>query len=334
MKNKLITFIKKNNLLCIILAIFLVLFCIFMVLINANKLKGKVSNGETVVYSINNQDVTATELYDSLENSGNYEKVYITLAKKAIADESVKTTNTITSQVKNALTQLKQNYTENELNSQVQSSGYDDINDYLTTQFKLNYIGAEYAANHFDELQIKYIRYILIPFEDTNNPTDTPTDSEQSKMNKIDKALADGETFADCATQYSEDTSTATNGGLLGTIDKNASNNLDSVFFTAAITLNEEETSDWVRSDSFGYFKIYCEASTPETLEQLSDSAYTDLVSNYDSTVIGLGIYEKAKELNIDFHGNTYLENAFKSECGITESEAQSITHHLDSNES
>ena len=139
-------------------------------------------------------------------------------------------------------------------------------------------------------------------------------------MDAVDAALKEGKSFSDAAIEFSEDTSTASTGGDLGVIDKNSSA-LDTNFLEASLALKEGEVSEWVRSDSFGYFKIMVTASTPETLEANNPSSdpYVSLVQNYDTTLENTAIWEKASELGIDFSGNEEVEAAVKKYFNMTE---------------
>ena len=82
-------------------------------------------------------------------------------------------------------------------------------------------VSKDYAKEHFDELQIRNISYILVKFSEDSEKTATPNKDEESRMQKVNDALAAGEDFATIAANYSEDTSTASSGGELGTIDVN-----------------------------------------------------------------------------------------------------------------
>lgn len=317
-------FLKKNWFVALIIVIFACISVYYIYDTNKGKLKGKTSDGEDVVYSVNDTDETASQFYDDLyKSSGN--NAALSLFQKAVADSSYKTTKEIKKKAESQAESIKSNYSssygsssETQLASDLASTGYTDLTDYLITQIKLNKVTGEYAANHFDDLQIREVSYILIKFTDSSNVTDTPTDDEQSRMDAVDQALSSGTSFSDAATQYSEDTSTASNGGLLGVIDKNTTS-LDSTFLSAALALNEGETSDWVKSSSFGYFKIYCDASTADTLESNGkvDSPYESLVSTYDTTLQNTAIWAKAQELGIDFNGNDDLEKEIKAAYGV-----------------
>ena len=139
-------------------------------------------------------------------------------------------------------------------------------------------------------------------------------------MAAVDEELKNGTDFATVAQDHSEDSSTASNGGNLGVIDKNTTS-IDSTFLSTSLALKEGEVSDWVRSDSFGYFKIMCTASTQKTLESNNTDSdpYLSLVQQYDTTLENTAIWEKAQELGIDFKGNDDIEKAIKSAFNVTD---------------
>lgn len=325
-------FLKKNWFVALIIVIFACISVYYIYDTNKGKLKGKTSNGEDVVYSVNDTDVTASQFYDKLYTT-NGSSAVLSLFEKAVADASFKTTSELKDQAASQAETVRSNYAssygstyESELNKAVAATGYSSLEDYLLTQLKLNKVAGEYAANHFDDLKIREVSYILIKFEDSENVPETPTADEQSRMDAVDQMLAGGSSFADTASQYSEDTSTSANGGVLGVIDVNSSS-LDSTFLSTALSLGEGEVSDWVKADDFGYFKIMCNACTPETLES-SDTVsdpYESLVTTYDTTLTNTAIWEKAQSLGIDFKGNTDLEKEIKASLGVedTDSDAE-----------
>ncbi len=317
-------FLKKNWFVALIIVIFACISVYYIYDTNKGKLPGKTSGGEDVVYTINESDVTATQFYDKLYRNYGYNSIR-SLFEKAVADEAFKTTKEIKETAEQQASSIKSNYSSNygstadsQLESDLASTGYSSLEEYLITQIKLNKIAGEYAANHFDELQIREISYILIQFEDSSNKTEEATDDEQKRMDAVDASLKDGTSFADTAKLYSEDSSTAASGGVLGVIDKNASN-LDTSFLTAALDLKEGEVSDWVYSSNFGYFKIMCNAATPETLESSENvtSPYESLVSTYDTTLQTTAVWQKAESLGLDFKGNTEIEKEIKAAYGI-----------------
>lgn len=321
-------FLKKNWFVLLAVIIFGSMSSYYIYDTNKGKLKGKSTNGEDVVFSVNDQDTTASAFYDALyKQYGNSD--IVTLFKRTVAVAAVETTNQIKDTAATQAKSIESNYEsqygttyQDQLKKDLASTGYTDLQAYLIDAQKINQITADYAKANFDDLKIRSISYILIKYTDSANPTSEPTEDEKARMKAVDDAFASGSDFATVATKYSEDASSAPNGGKLGVIDKNASN-LDSAFLEAALALQEGETTDWVKSSQFGYFKIMCTAATQPTLEATNTSTnpYVELVQSYDTTLENKAIYQKATELGIDYKGNTDLENTIKTALGITESE-------------
>lgn len=317
--------LKKNWFVMLVVLVFAGISIYYIYDTNKGKLKGKTVNGEDVVYAVSGEDVTASEFYDELyRNNGS--NTLISLFEKAVADGGVETTDTLkenaSAQADSIIANFQNNYGsswQTYLNTALADTGYDDLESYLLTMLKINELSADYAKANFDDLKIRGISYILIQYENPDKITDEPTEDEKKRMQAVDDALKTG-TFADAAIAYSEDTSTASTGGVLGIIDKNTSS-LDSAFLEAALALNEGAVSDWVRSDNFGYFRIMCTAATPETLEaeNIESDPYMDLVSYYDTTLTNRAIWAKAEELGMDFKGDETLENTIKDSLGVTE---------------
>ena len=319
-------FLKKNWFVVLMVCVFAGISIFYIYDTNKGKLKGKTVNGEDVVYSLTDQDVTASQFYDDLYTS-NGQNAMIQLFEKAVVEAAVSTTDSIKDTAKaqteaviaNFQNQYGSSY-ETYLNSALKETGFDDLETYMIFQQKLNQVSADYAKDHFDELKIRQISYILIQYENPDSPAKEATADEQARMKAVDDALVNGTTFADAAVQFSEDQSSAPNGGVLGVIDKNSSS-LDSAFLEAALALNEGEVSDWVHSDNFGYFRIMCTAATPEKLaaDNAESDPYLQLTSQYDTTLSNQALWAKAQQVGFDFKGNTELEQQIRNALGVAE---------------
>ncbi|MBE6129896.1 MAG: peptidylprolyl isomerase [Erysipelotrichaceae bacterium] len=319
-------FLKKNWFVVLLVIAFTGISIFYIYDTNKGKLKGKTVNGEDVVYSITDKDVTASQFYNDLYTS-NGQQAMIELFEKAVVEAGVPTTDSIKDTAKAQTEAIISNFQnqygsawETYLNSALKETGFDDLETYMIFQQKLNQVSADYAKDNFDDLKIRQISYILIQYENPDNPSKEPTADEQTRMKAVDDALVNGTSFADAAVQFSEDTSSSESGGVLGVIDRNSSS-LDSAFLEASLALEEGAVSDWVRSDNFGYFRIMCTAATPETLaaNNADNDPYLQLTSQYDTTLANKALWAKAQQVGFDFKGNTELEQQIKDALGVVE---------------
>ena len=339
-------FLKKNWFVCILIAVFAGVSVYYIYDTNHGKLKGKTSGGEDVVYEINGEDVTVSSFYDSLYKSYGTSAI-ASLMDKAIASNAIETTAEMKSDAAAQAANIIASYQSNnpsgyrvELDGILQQMGYsgiDDLENYLIDYAKTQQITKTYAQEHFDELKIRKISYLLIQFSEDSEKTEEPNEDEAARMQAVDDMLASGATFADTAAAYSEDSSTAENGGVLGILDVNTTG-LDEAFLEAALSLKEGEVSEWVYSSQFGYFRLSCDAATRETLEAatqneetVSDEGvtevtvseetdpYEELVTGYDTTLTNKALWAKAEELGLDFFGNEEIEAAMKKYYGVDE---------------
>ena len=324
------TFLKKNWFIALVICIFTFISIYVIYDTNKGKLKGKTEGGEDVIYSVGDENVTSSQFYDELFESGGSDTV-LTLFQKAVADASVETTDEMkeiaSQQAESIISSYRSNYGsdyEKHLNADLASIGSPDLESYLITSQKISSLIGDYAKAHFDELKIRQISYILIQFEDPANASETPTADEQARMDAVDAAFAEGKEFAEVSAQFSEDSSTASNGGVLGVIDANTTS-LDNAFLTKSLELAEGEISDWVYSSSFGYFRIMCTAATPETLEanNTDTDPYTSLINSYDNTLGNKAVWEKAQEIGIDYNGNEEIEKLITSAFAEKETEGE-----------
>ena len=191
-------FLKKNWFVVLLTICFTAIITFYIYDTNKDKLKGKTANGEDVVYEVDGVDKTADTFYDELYQENGTSNL-ITLFKKAVADASVSTTSSIKETASSQAASIRSSYQssdgssyESYLQSDLLSTGYSDLEEYLIEQQKINQVSADYAKEHFDDLSIRQVSYILIKFDDTNNPTQDPTDAEKKKMDAVDAALKEG----------------------------------------------------------------------------------------------------------------------------------------------
>ena len=143
------TFLKKNWFVVLIVLIFAGFSIFYIYDTNKGKLKGKKANGEDVVYSISDQDITASQFYDDLYKSSGANSA-ITLFEAAVANNAIETTNEIKDNAEAQAASIISSYQsqygsayEDFLKSALAETGYTDLVDYLIVSQKLTKLTAE-----------------------------------------------------------------------------------------------------------------------------------------------------------------------------------------------
>ncbi|MEA5026036.1 MAG: peptidylprolyl isomerase [Erysipelotrichaceae bacterium] len=301
-------------------ALVAVLFCAaigFFVLNDtstADEFKGKSVDGKDVVFEYNGEAVTADDLYDEMfdEYSADlaYNFVQVATIRNAFEpDEDLLSEAKLTydSYVSYYKSYYGEDYSTYILPS-LKALGYtsvEDLEDLIVTQLMLQQLYKDYVNANIDTLFTEFqaakspriISHILVAMDDPDNPTD----EEKAKMAEIDAALANGDSFATVAENYSDD-STASSGGSFGYADLDTS--LDTDFAAAAFALAEGETSGWVKSQ-YGYHLIKIDSvQLADLLEQ--DDFYTAIIDYY--SLSNTVIWEAYQQRTVDYHDNTDLE--------------------------
>ena len=311
-------FIKKYGVLTIIICFLIGAIGVYAYSQAQSTVPGKSVNGEDIVYSINNEDVSANTLYDQMYDINGIGSIYLTF-EQAVLDQAIETTQDMEDIAAYNAHQIIANYQssygdgyEDYIVSALRQSGYESIADlqpYLISQLKGEELVKNYLAENPDiyaafeeEYQPRKVSHILVKMADSENPTE----EELAKVQEIEDALAAGDDFGTVATEYSDDSS-ASSAGSLGWMDVNT--NFVESFKEAALALEEGEVSDWVVSE-YGYHLIKCDESTYETLSQ--DSDFVSNVLNSDVSIKPKAVWAKAQELGVDFNGNSDLEAQLK----------------------
>ncbi len=311
-------FIKKYGVLTIIICFLIGAIGVYAYSQAQSTVPGKSVSGEDIVYSINNEDVSANTLYDQMYDINGIGSIYLTF-EQAVLDQAIETTQDMEDIAAYNAQQIIANYQssygdgyEDYIVSALRQSGYESIADlqpYLISQLKGEELVKTYLSENPDvyaafeqEYQPRKVSHILVKMADSENPTE----EELAKVQEIEDALAAGDDFGTVATEYSDDSS-ASSAGSLGWMDVNT--NFVESFKEAALALEEGEVSDWVVSE-YGYHLIKCDESTYETLSQ--DSDFVSNVLTSDVSIKPKAVWAKAQELGVDFNGNSDLEAQLK----------------------
>lgn len=247
---------------------------------------------DTNVYEIDGEKVGTNEVYNDLvyyQQQSIYPneiKALYNLCKDEVLN-TIETTQTLTSEAKNLLGDY---YTE-------------DQEEQLIEDYKAKLLGINYIKEHIEELKPRAVYAILVNFEDTENPSTSPTTVEQEQMDDIDKKiLLNGLDFKAASSQYG--TNTLTDNGFVGVVDTNTdTNTINKTVLSTAMNLEEGNYSDWTRIDGYGYARVYVGETSEEDLEELynGDDGFYDLVTTNDTKSIDEAIYEKINELKLSF---------------------------------
>ena len=311
-------YIKKYGVLTLIICFLIGAIGVYAYSQMQSRVPGKSVNGEDIVYSINNEDVSANTLYDQMYDINGIGSIYLTF-EQAVLDQAIETTQDMEDIAAYNAQQIIANYQssygdgyEDYIVSALRQSGYESIADlqpYLISQLKGEELVKTYLSENPDvyaafeqEYQPRKVSHILVKMADSENPTE----EELAKVQEIEDALAAGDDFGTVATEYSDDSS-ASSAGSLGWMDVNT--NFVESFKEAALALEEGEVSDWVVSE-YGYHLIKCDESTYETLSQ--DSDFVSNVLTSDVSIKPKAVWAKAQELGVDFNGNSDLEAQLK----------------------
>ena len=190
-------------------------------------------------------------------------------------DEKYKTDETETETINAQIEQMKSQYNNNEEAFKAALTQYlgvedeDELRDLLSLEYKRNLAIEDYVKKSIsdDEIQKYYddevigdikVRHILIKPETTDDmSTEEKTEAEEKAKKEAEdliKQLDDGANFEELAKEYSDDTGSASDGGLIDYFNKD--DNMDEAFLNASIDLKKGKYTEEPVQSSFGYHII------------------------------------------------------------------------------
>ena len=249
----------------------------------------KLENGENAIVSFNNGDgITAQDLYDELKEMYGVNYLVNLIDAKLLDLEYEETTEEL-------------EYVQQIVDS-VKSESGDEFIDYIEYYYgvnseeafedyiRLNYRRSlwieDYAREMVTDKQIEdyyndvyvgdmEVSHILITSDATSDMTDDEKKAAETeaynKAKEIIEKLNNGEDFATLAKENSDDSGTASDGGVVGTV--NYGMNYDEDFVDAAAALEEGKYSSTPVKTQFGYHIIYkTKQNEKESLEDSTDT--------------------------------------------------------------
>lgn len=252
----------------------------------------KLSDGKQVVASIDGKTVTAEDLYDSMKDQYGTSSL-IALLDEYIIKTEIPDDKDYEEQADIQIKQYKINY-KNEWEQFLKYYGYsseDDLKKDIIKQLKSEAVAKKYIKESVTEDDLKKyydenisteltVKHILIKSTATENSTsDEKKAAEEAAYNKASeliKKLDEGADFETLAKENSEDTGSASNGGLITGVNKAG---YDADFYAAALALKNGEYTKTPVKSQFGYHIIYTVSRTEaESYDTLKDSLYDKVV--------------------------------------------------------
>ena len=231
-----------------------------------------VKNGSKVAVSTKNNKYTATEYYNEIKKD-NISKL-VDMLDKDLLEKKYKTDKKETESIDNQIEQVKSYYGSDESNYQSmlkQYFGVDNekqLREKLSLEYKRNLAVEDYVKKSIKDSEIKKYyeekifgevkaSHILVSVNIKSDATDeekTAAEEKASKKaNKIIDKLNSGKKFSSLAKKYSDDETTAINGGDLGYF------NLDEMvteFSDAVKALKKNEYTKEPVKTEYGYHII------------------------------------------------------------------------------
>ena len=250
----------------------------------------------TTAVSLKGAKITATDYYNEIKTS-NISKL-VDIIDHQLFDEKYPSNDEEDKSVKEQINQIKETYGSNETMylSAIQQyfgvSSEDELEEMLRLEYKRNEAVEDYIKdalsdreieNYYNENIIGDIKasHILIKPDVDSDATDEEKQKVENKAKKeaekIIKKLKDGEDFAKLAKEYSDDTSTAKDGGNLGYFN---TDDMDENFMDAVKKLNNNEYTKEPVKTQYGYHIILkVDQKDKPKLKEVKDDIKTTLAN-------------------------------------------------------
>lgn len=218
--------------------------------------------------------ITADQLYESLRDKYGI-ALLVDMIDRQLFEEKYKTDETEEETIDAQIEQMKSQYSNDEDAFNAAITQYlgvedeDELRDMLSLEYKRNLAIEEHVQDSItdDEIEKYYddevigdikVRHILISPETTDDmSTEEQTEAEEKAKKEAEdliKKLDDGADFEELAKEYSDDTGSASDGGLIDYFNKD--DNMDEAFLNASIDLEEGKYTEEPVQSSFGYHII------------------------------------------------------------------------------
>ena len=275
-------------------------------------LGGCQGSGNKVATLNSDYTITADQAYEELMKTSAGKNTVFNYIVEEIITANYPATDAMTTDADLTIEQLENSYISyygsqgtTYLTQALQQSGFESIEDYRSSiifNYQLQEFLNDYLDDNFETIfedyyttcKPRYVSHILVLMDDPENPTA----EELEKVSTIQKALLDGENFAEVAKKYSEDGS-ASSGGALGLCDKNTS--FVTEFLNKMLELEEGQISEPTKT-TYGYHFITVTSNSKEDIKK--DDTILELIQTFDSNMI----YKALRKYEITFNDEAIKE--------------------------
>ncbi len=298
-------FVKSTNFKISLLCLGMVVIGVGIgMVINNSKIIPALADGTEVIAEIDGKQFTADDLYSELKGQGG-ETVLTNLIDEYILSKEITDSKESDDYAASYIENLKSQYKSygEDFTAALTNAGYeteDEFKKLVALDYSKKLVAENYLKdNHFSDKEIEEyynkniegamnVRYVLItPDEvdkDADNADELTKENEAAALataNEVIQKLQDGEDFADLAKEYSDDSSTASEGGLYSGFTKD---DVVEEFWNASTGLEDGKyTTEPVKS-SYGYFVILRVSQDDKpSLEDSKDEVLTALVKELET---------------------------------------------------
>lgn len=316
------------------LLVYVIVYCVQAYSNRTVYVNAKQEDGKSIVYTLNNENYYADDLYDELYSSLGESTSLIKWSKDVIST-SVETTDEVSNMANNYYSYIVSANEKSNIDSSLKNSGYvngyDDLKDYCIDMVKSQLFYNDFYRNNFDtyatslieSLKPRKVYHILVKVADIGTAYDdngnavrsvNMSQEESDKYNAVVSALESGQDFKEIAKTYSDDGS-ASDGGYLGIYTTTSANSTFVSEFANA--LNDAETGTITEPvlSQYGYHWIYTEEASVDELKE-SDQFLSEVGNSYNYASI-VAVKQKSDELGFEIVSdklneiiNSYIELA------------------------
>ena len=283
-------------------------------------------NNHTVVKTDEGK-ITADDLYVELKDKYGI-SVLVDMIDHQLFDEKYETDETEEETINAQIEQMKSQYNNDEEAFQAAITQYlgvedeDELRDLLSLEYKRNLAIEEHVKDSItdDEIQKYYddgvigdikVRHILIKPDTTDDMSTEEKQEAEDKAKKeaedLIKQLDDGADFEELAKEHSDDTGSASDGGLIDYFNKD--DNMDEAFLNASIDLEKGKYTEEPVKSSFGYHIILkVDQKDKPKLKKVKDDIIETLAEdklNNDPALMYNALIEIREEAGIKFNDDS-----------------------------